>query len=118
MYQIDFEIFIYHMYLRPAISLQKIPKYSKGRTPLECITGETSDIPEYLEFRFYQWVTFISNAISCTTVQRLAELEKYTNEWKQRMENFTDTIELKLGNSVKGEGIPEKDLIGMPREFL
>ena len=34
------------------------------------------------------------------------------------MENSTDVIELKLGNSVKGADIPEKDLIGVPWDFL
>ena len=28
-------------------------KYSKGRTPLERITGETPNISEYLDFGFY-----------------------------------------------------------------
>ena len=96
-------------------------KYSKGRTPLECITGETPDISEYLDFRFYDWVTFRSNTglevvelgrwlgvshrvgqlmfywilpisgipVSCTTVQKLTELEKRTDEWKKRIESFT-----------------------------
>ena len=125
-------------------------KYSKGRTPLECITGETPNISEYLDFGFYDWVTFRNNAglgnaalgrwlgvshrvgqlmsywilyisgipVSCTTVQRLTELEKQTNEWKQRMDTFTETIEAKLGNSVRNVRIPEKDLIGIPQRFL
>ena len=37
-------------------------KYSDARTPLEIITGETPDISEYLDFGFYDWVTFRSNA--------------------------------------------------------
>ena len=28
-------------------------KYSRGRTTLECITGETPDISEYMDFGFY-----------------------------------------------------------------
>ena len=83
-------------------------KYARGRTPLEIISGETPDISEYLDFAFYDWVTYKSNAgvgspdlgrwlgvshrvgpimsywvlprsgipISCTTVQRLTNLEK------------------------------------------
>ena len=125
-------------------------RYSKGRTPLECITGETPDISEYLDFGFYDWVTFRSNAglglvelgrwlgvshrvgqlmsywilptsgipISCTTVQKLTELEKQTDEWKRRMDSFTQSIETKLGNSAKDIDIPDKDLIGIPQEYL
>ena len=33
-----------------------------GKTPLEYITGETPDISEYLEFTFYDWVTYRANA--------------------------------------------------------
>eukprot|EP00978_Attheya_sp_CCMP212_P027874 scaffold94585_cov61-Attheya_sp.AAC.1 len=37
-------------------------RYSKGRTPLEVITGCTPEIMEYLDFGFYDWVQFRSNA--------------------------------------------------------
>lgn len=37
-------------------------RYAKGRTPLEIVTGETPDISEYLDFSFYDWVTFNINA--------------------------------------------------------
>eukprot|EP00978_Attheya_sp_CCMP212_P008877 scaffold20848_cov68-Attheya_sp.AAC.1 len=37
-------------------------RYSKGRTPLEIITGCTPEITEYLDFGFYDWVQFRSNA--------------------------------------------------------
>ena len=37
-------------------------KYSKGRTPIECISGDTPDISEYLDFGFYDWVSFRNNA--------------------------------------------------------
>ena len=37
-------------------------KYCDGRTPLEIITGITPDITEYLDFSFYDEVTFKSNA--------------------------------------------------------
>jgi hypothetical protein len=33
-----------------------------GRTPMEQVTGETPDISEYLDFRFYDWVWFKDNA--------------------------------------------------------
>ena len=38
-----------------------ISRYSSGRTPLEYSTGETSDISEYLDFTFYDWVTYRVN---------------------------------------------------------
>ena len=37
-------------------------KYANGRTALEIITGETPDISEYLDFGFYDWVVYRSNA--------------------------------------------------------
>ena len=39
-----------------------LSRYSKGRTPLEIITGETPDISEYLDFAFYDWVYYRTNA--------------------------------------------------------
>ena len=36
--------------------------YAHGRTALEYITGETPDISEYLDFGFYDWVTYHPNA--------------------------------------------------------
>ena len=42
-------------------------RYSKGRTPIECITGETPDISEYTDFGFYDWVMFRNNAGLGTT---------------------------------------------------
>ena len=37
-------------------------RYTNGRTALEYVTGETPDISEYLDFSFYDYVTFRSNA--------------------------------------------------------
>ena len=37
-------------------------RYAAGRTPIEYITGETPDISEYLDFGFYDWVTYRTNA--------------------------------------------------------
>jgi hypothetical protein len=31
-------------------------KYDEGRTSLEIITGDTPNIPEHLDFDFYDWV--------------------------------------------------------------
>jgi hypothetical protein len=39
-----------------------LSKYADGRTPIEIITGDTPDISEYLDFEFYDWVLFRSNA--------------------------------------------------------
>ena len=36
-------------------------RYSDGKTPLEIITGETPDLSEYLDFGFYDWVTYQNN---------------------------------------------------------
>ena len=37
-------------------------RYADGRTPIEIITGITPDISEYLDFGFYDWVVFRSEA--------------------------------------------------------
>ena len=37
-------------------------RYADGRTPLEIITGITPDISEYLDFGFYDWVVYRSEA--------------------------------------------------------
>jgi hypothetical protein len=37
-------------------------RYADGQTPLEIITGETTDISEYMDFNFYDWVLYRSNA--------------------------------------------------------
>ena len=37
-------------------------RHCGGRTPIESITGETPDISEYLDFGFYDWVIYRSNA--------------------------------------------------------
>ena len=36
-------------------------RYASGRNLLEYITGETPDISEYLDFTFYDWVTYHAN---------------------------------------------------------
>jgi len=91
---------------------------------LEIITGETPDISEYIDFEFYDWVTFRSNAglgevelgkwlgvshrvgrlmsywilpmsgipISATTVQRLTNEERQTNEMISRMSEFESNL--------------------------
>ena len=37
-------------------------RYARRRTPVEYIPGETPDISEYLDFTFYDWVTYRANA--------------------------------------------------------
>ena len=37
-------------------------RYSNGRTPLEIITCKTPYVSEYLDFGFYDWVTYQNNA--------------------------------------------------------
>ena len=37
-------------------------RYSVGRTPLEIVTGETPDLSEYMDFGFYDWIVFRTNA--------------------------------------------------------
>ena len=37
-------------------------RYAKGKTNLEIITGETLHISEYLDFGFYDWVTYQNKA--------------------------------------------------------
>ena len=102
-------------------------RYSKGRTPLEIITGETPDISEYMDFGFYDWVLYRSNAglgpvevgkwlgvshrvgqlmsywilpksgrpISCSTVQRLSNLERQTETYKAKMNDFQQSVKRK-----------------------
>ena len=37
-------------------------RYANNRTGFEMISGGTPDISEYLDFRFYDWVSYWSNA--------------------------------------------------------
>ena len=37
-------------------------RYALGRTPIEIITGDTSDISEYVDFGFYDWITYYPNS--------------------------------------------------------
>lgn len=125
-------------------------KYAKGRTPIECITGETPDISEYTDFGFYDWVMFRNNAglgvaeigrwigvshrvgqlmsywvlpssgipISCTTVQRVTESEKSTEEFKEKMNKFNMKIESRLGDQVKAAEIPASQIVDVPRSAM
>ena len=36
-------------------------KYANGKTSIEIITSDTPDISEYIDFSFYDWVTYQSN---------------------------------------------------------
>ena len=106
-------------------------RYANGRTGIEIITGDTPDISEYIDFSFYDWVTYRSNAglgelsigrwlgvshkvgqlmsywiltkygkvISCTTVQRLTKLEQQSNEWQDRMKQYSENIDTRIENA-------------------
>jgi hypothetical protein len=121
-------------------------RYSNGRTPIEIITGETPDVSEYLDFGFYDWVSYRANAglgkpevgrwlgvshrvgqlmsywiltasgrsISCTTVQRITNLEKQTDAYKQRMNDFQKQVEGKW--AADGTELTFKD--DKPQEFI
>ena len=125
-------------------------KYSKGRTPIECISGETPDISEYLDFGFYDWVMFRNNAglgnseigrwlgvshrvgqlmsywvlpasgipISCTTVQLVTEMEKGTDEFKEKMEQYTAKVNTRIGDHVQNINVPDSELNQVPHEYL
>jgi hypothetical protein len=101
-------------------------KYADGRTPLEIITGDTPDISEYIDFDFYDWVLYRSNAglgevevarwigvshrvgrlmsywllpasgipVSATTVQRMTNDEKSTDEMQKRMERYEERLQV------------------------
>ena len=103
-----------------------VSRYADGRTPLEIITGDTPDISEYVDFDFYDWVLYRSNAglgevevarwlgvshrvgrmmsywllpgsgipISATTVQRMTNDEKATDEMKQRMRQYEQRLQV------------------------
>ena len=118
-------------------------KYSKGRTPIECISGETPDISEYIDFGFYDWVMFRNNAglgtaelgrwlgvshrvgqlmsywilpssgypLSCTTVQRVTEMEKQTDEFQAKVKSFNEKVNFRIGDHVKSADIPDYELV-------
>jgi hypothetical protein len=96
----------------------------RGNCPLQEVTGESVDISEYLDFSFYDHVSYKENAglgetrigrwlgvshrvgglmsywiltqkgtvISRTTVQRVTNLEKQTDEFKSAIEEFDKDI--------------------------
>ena len=123
-------------------------RYSNGRTPIECITGDTPDLSEYIDFGFYDWVTYRQNAglgkievgrwlgvshrvgklmsywilpesgivMSCTTVQRLTNLEKQTDEYKKRMNDFQEALEGRW--QVESANIPGKVTHDIPASLI
>lgn len=108
-------------------------RYSKGRTPLEGITANTPDISEYLDFSFWDLVTYKSDPgvhsasidrwmkvshrvcpemaywifpesgrpISCTTVQRITNLEKVESSSKEKISIFQSNLDVKLKYNIK-----------------
>ena len=119
-------------------------RYSNGRTPIECITGDTLDVSEYIDFGFYDWISYRQNAglgeieiwrwlgvshrvgklmsywilpesgivMSCTTVQRVTHLEKQTDEYKKRMNDFQQGLEGKW--LVQSANVPRKAIQDVP----
>ena len=60
-------------------------RYANGRTPLEIITGETPDISEYLDFGFYDWVTYRTNAgLGELSLGRWLGVSHKVVDWLQR----------------------------------
>ena len=49
--------------------------------------------------------------ISCTTVQRVTELEKKTDEFKDKMNQFNANVESRIGANVKSANIPQNELL-------
>ncbi len=105
----------------------------RGTCPLQDVTGETPDISEYLDFGFYDHVSYKENAglgntaigrwlgvshrvgglmsywvltqsgtvISRTTVQRITNLEKETDEVKQSIAEFDTDINRRFKEEEK-----------------
>ena len=124
-------------------------RYANNRTGLEIISGETPDISEYVDFGFYDWVSYRANAglgeleigrwlgvshkvgqlmsywiltisakvISCTTVQRLTQLEKNTDEWSNKMRQYDEKIQQRIenvqGTSINVSEIPHWNRLSM-----
>lgn len=135
-------------------------KYSNQRTPMEIITGETPDISEYLDFGFYDWVWYRTNAglapaeigrwlgvshrvgnsmsywilpksgipVSCSTVQRLTNLELKGNDEQETMKRYTEKLERKwntessdLRGELESSKIPHMNVFSLEdesKEFL
>ena len=124
-----------------------LSRYSQGRVPLEIVSGETPDISEYLDFAFYDWVHYRTEAglgpvglgrwlgvshrvgqsmsywilpesgipISCSTVQRVTNLESNTEEFKRRAQKFDEGLKEKWG--VKSSDLSEK-IKNVPKDKL
>ena len=63
MYPLVYGTSSHYGFVKPEASLSiSSSRDANGRTPIEIITGETSDISKYLDFGFYDWVVYHSNA--------------------------------------------------------
>ena len=128
-------------------------RYSNGRSPLEIVTGDTPNVSEYLDFGFYDYITYRTNAglgqpeigrwigvshsvsnlmsywmlpksgivISCTTVQQIMNIEKQTEEYKNRMNDFQITLEGKWTITlsdlpVQSRDVPKKNVLSLEDE--
>lgn len=124
-----------------------LSRHSDGRTPIEIITGETPNISEYLDFDFYDWIYYRSNAglgeveiarwlgvshrvgrlmsywilpesgipISATTVQRITNDERSSEETKKRMHEYDERLkrvfDAKTAAITSLQGVPTSKVI-------
>jgi hypothetical protein len=97
-----------------------------GGIPLQKVTGETVDISNYLEFRFYDTVAYRENAglseakigrwlgvaknagltqtaqvVAMSSVERVKEIEKRTEEMKRKLEEF----DMEIKDRLKFDGL-------------
>ena len=56
--------------------------------------------------------------LSCTTVQRVTEIEKKTDEFQEKMKQFNEKVNFRIGNHVKSADIPNYELSKVLPEFL
>ena len=53
------------------------------------------------------WILLASGIpISCTTVQRVTEQEKKTDDFRENMEKFNSKVEARIGDNVKSADVP------------
>ena len=76
------------------------PNAGLGENSLGCWLGVSHKIGQLMSY----WILTINgNVISCTTVQRLLEIDKRKSEWQQHMQEFDTRIDTRL--NVRDEDI-------------
>ena len=130
-------------------------RYSQNRTPIEIMTGETPDISEYLDFGFYDWAWYRTNAglapaelgrwlgvshrvgssmsywilprsgipVSCSTVQRLTNLELKGTAEIENMRSYTKALQSKwevdstdLTSELEKAHVPHSNVVSLEDE--